>query len=177
MARSKNEKKCEVYDACQRMIALALDNNRKELVPGYIKGGLDATSDTTDPEIASARDQLLVIKMLFIDKDTAKAIEYQKASMPKGWQDQAYQLNEFAQWCLGTHVDLAEGETFAQKAIGLSHPGKEKAIYFDTLADVFHAEGKNAAAVDNTKKAIAEDPDNEDYSLQLTYYEGLLRTK
>jgi tetratricopeptide (TPR) repeat protein len=175
--RSKNELKWEVYDASQRMVTLSLDNNRRDLIAGYIKGGLDATSDTTNPVMAQSHDQFLVIKMLFIDGDTARAIRYQKASMPEGWQNQAYQLNEFAQWCLGAHVDLAEGESSAQKAISLAHPGREKAIYFDTLADIYHADGNFAAAVDYTKKAITEDPDNEDYPFQLTYYEQLANSK
>jgi tetratricopeptide (TPR) repeat protein len=127
--------------------------------------------------MAGAHDHFMVIKMLFIDGDTAKAIEFQKASMPEGWQDQAIQLNEFALWCLGNYVDLAEGETLAQKAITLAHPGKEKAIYFDTIADICKAQGKLDAAVDYTKKAIAEDPDNEDYPLQLSYYEELANSK
>jgi tetratricopeptide (TPR) repeat protein len=171
--RSKNESKWEIYDACQRMITLSLDNNRRELIAGYISGGLDATSDTTQPDLANAHDHLMVIKMLFIDGDTAKAIEYQKASMPDGWQEQAVQLNEFALWCLGAHVDFGEGEAFAQKAVALAHPGKEKALYFDTLADICNALGDHVNAVEYTKKAIAEDPDNEDYTIQLNYYEEL----
>ena len=175
--RSKNERRPEVYDASQRMITLSLDNNRKDLIAGYIKAGLSAASDTTDPDLVADHDQLMVIKMLFIDGDTSKAISYQKASMPKDWITNAVQLNEFAQWCLGAHVDLIEGEAMAQKAIDMAHPGKEKANYYDTIADICHVEGKNADAVNYTQKAIAEDPDNEDYTIQLSYYQGLLGTK
>jgi hypothetical protein len=59
----------------------------------------------------------------------------------------------------------------------LARPGKEKAIYFDTVADIFHVQGKPDAAVDYTKKAIAEDPDNEDYQIQLAYYGELANSK
>ncbi len=175
--RSKNENKWEVYDACQRMVTLVLDNKRNDLLAGYIKGGLDATSDTTSPDMVLAHKQLLVTEMLFVNGDTAKAIEYEKASMPAGWMDQAFQLNQFAQWCLGAHVDLAEGEALAQKAVSLAHPGKEKANYLDTAADIYHAAGNDESAVEFTKKAMAEDPDNEDYLSQLDYYNDLVNAK
>ncbi len=175
--RSKNEKKWEVYDACQRMVTLVLDNKRNDLLAGYITSGLDATSDTTSPDMVLAHKQLLVTEMLFINGDTAKAIEYEKASMPDGWMDQAFQLNEFAQWCLGAHVNLVEGEALAQKAVSLAQPGKQKANYLDTAADIYHAEGNDASAVEYTKKAIAEDPDNEDYASQLDYYDDLVNAK
>jgi hypothetical protein len=177
VVRSKNEQKWQVYDAYQRMVTLALDNNRKELVSGYIKGGLEATSDTSNPDMANANDQLLATKMLFIDGDTAKAISYKKASMPEGWINQATQLNEFAQWCLGAKVNLSEAATITEKAITLAHPGKEKASYYDTLADICHEEGDNVSAVDYTKKAVAEEPDDEDYTIQLNCYEGLANSK
>ncbi len=177
VVRSKNEQKWQVYDACQRMVTLSLDNKRKELVAGYIKGGLDATSDTTNTDMVKAHDQLLATKLLFIDGDTTKAISYRKASMPQGWTDQAIQLNEFAQWCLGAKVNLSEAATLAEKAITLAHSGKEKANYYDTLADICHEEGDNVSAADYTKKAVAEDPDNEDYTIQLNYYEGLATSK
>jgi tetratricopeptide (TPR) repeat protein len=177
VVRSKNEQKWQVYDACQRMVTLALDNDRKELVAGYIKGGLEATSDTINPDMTNAHDQLLATQMLFIDGDTAKAISYKKASMPEGWMNQAIQLNEFAQWCLGAKVNLSEAATMTEKAITLAHPGKEKASYYDTLADICHEEGDNVSAIDYTKKAVAEEPDDEDYTIQLNYYEGLANSK
>ncbi len=174
VVRSKNETPSEVYEACQRMITLVVDKNQLELLPGYIKGGLQATSDTTKPEMKQGHNEMMIYEALFINKDTTKAVTYKKGSMPDGWTENALQLNEFAWWCFANKVNLPEAETLSKKSVGLAEAGNDKAQCLDTNAEIANALGKPNVAVELTKQAIAQDSTSDYYPKQLDRFEKLV---
>lgn len=140
----------------------------------YMKAGLKASEGTTDNETLRTRRFLLVDNALFIEKDMTKALQYERDTMAPGWETRPATLNRFAGWCAEYKVNLEEAETLARKAVELGKPGRAKAAYLDTLAEVLAARGKPADALAAAQQAVGEDPKNAAYPKQVERFKAML---
>lgn len=140
----------------------------------YMKAGLKASEGTTDSETLRTRRFLLVDNAVFIEKDMTKAVQYERDTMAEGWETRPGSLNRFAAWCAEYKVNLEEAETMARKAVELGKPGRAKAAYLDTLAEVLAARGKPADALAASQQSVAEDPKNPDYPRQVERFKAML---
>jgi tetratricopeptide (TPR) repeat protein len=161
----------------QRMIGLAKQNKRDDLVTRYLQAGLDATANSDDSDMKALHSNLMVEFSLFVKNDTATAVEFKKASMPDGWLNSAGNLNAFAWWCFENKANLNEAEKLSRKSVELAKPGREKAMNFDTLAEILNARGKTTEALEFEKKAVSEDPSDEFFPKQVARFEELLKGK
>lgn len=159
-------------DISEMMALLAQRKDRKDLAAQYLQKGLDVSANSSDPEVKRSHARLMVNFAMHIKNDTATAVEYKKLSMPEGWMDKAGQLNDFAWWCFENNTNLGEAEKLSQKSVNLAKPGKEKAMFLDTLAEIKNARGDKPAAVELTRKAIQEDPESKYYPSQLEKFQG-----
>lgn len=140
----------------------------------YMKAGLKASEGTTDSETLRTRRFLLVDNAVFIEKDMAKAVQYERDTMPADWETRPGSLNRFAAWCAEYKVNLEDAETMARKAVELGKPGRAKAAYLDTLAEVLAARGKPADALEAAQKSVTEDPKNPGYPKQVERFKALV---
>jgi thioredoxin-like negative regulator of GroEL len=164
----------DVWDVIQvgnEMIGIAKNLNKPDDVAKYIQAGLDATSVSDDPDIKNMHSALMVEFALSIKHDTTTAVEYKKAAMSEGWQQDAGKLNEFAWWCFENKTNLTEAEQLARKSIELAKPGREKADCYDTLAEIVNAKGNPKEALDLSRKAVAEVPANKYFPTQVERFE------
>jgi thioredoxin-like negative regulator of GroEL len=169
-----NGPKRDVWETIQvsnEMIGIAKNLNKPDDVAKYIQVGLDATSVSDDPDIKNTHSELMVEFALSVKHDTATAVEYKKAVMPEGWQQDAGKLNEFAWWCFENKTNLTEAEQLARKSIELAKPGREKADCYDTLAEIVNAKGNPKEALELSQKAVAEVPANKYFPTQVERFE------
>ena len=165
------------YYVASMMVPTAQKNGNRSDIEKYLQAGLDATASGSDDEIKNARNDLMVSFSLLIKNDTATAVEYKKATMPKGWQDDPNQLNQFAWWCFENNANMKEAETLARKAVAQAKQGRERANILDTLAEILNAQGKTGEALEFSKQASAEAPDNKFFKSQVERFQKALEEK
>ena len=173
LANAKSEP-LGIIDISSRMARISNKNERANDVARYMQAGLDATVGSDDPKLQQSHASLMVDFSLMVKKDTATAVEYKKATLPKGWLNDADQLNNFAWWCFETGANLDEAERLARKSVELAKPGHDKANSFDTLAEILHARGNTLEAVAISKEATREDPSSNYFKKQVERFEKLL---
>ncbi len=176
-ASSRQKNVWNTIDIANRMAQAASKNNRPNEVAKYLQAGLDATATGDDPELKQAHSELMVDFSMMVKGDTASAVEYKKATMPKDWMTSASSLNALAWWCFENKVNLEEAERLSQKSVELAKPGKEKAMNLDTLAEIKHARGNTYDAIEFSKKAAKEDPASEFYPKQVERFQKALKEK
>lgn len=155
----------------------ARKNDRVDLIQPYIETGLKISSQSDDPEMKDAYNQLMIDKSLLITGNEEMAVEFKKATMPEGWMDDAGRLNAFAWWCFENKVNLEEAERLSRKSVELAEPGHQKAMNLDTLAEICNALDNCHEAVDLIKLAIKEDPDDKYFQDQLAKFEDILASQ
>jgi tetratricopeptide (TPR) repeat protein len=166
-----------IVEIASMMSRTAGQHKRPDDVAKYLQAGLDATAGKDEPELKQAHAELMVDFSLAIKHDTASAVEYKRASMPDGWMTIANQLNEFAWWCFENNFNLEEAERLSRKSVESAQPGREKANCLDTLAEIVNARGNTREAIDLSKKAVKETPDNKFFQKQVERFEKLLSEK
>jgi tetratricopeptide (TPR) repeat protein len=132
-----------------------------------IKAAVAATADLTDPELIAERKPLLVDHALYVEKDTPKAVQLKRESMPADWMQTPKQLNSFGRWCYDNKVNLEEAETLTRKGVELASAGREKASLLGTTADLCSARGQWQEAVSFAEQAVKEDPQSARYPQQV----------
>lgn len=167
----------ELIGICARMAQLAKADNDADLRVKYLKTAIDRTKDSTDEQVAKQRAGLMPEYALYVEKNAEKAIQLQRANMPEGWMEDPAQLNSYAWWAFENGVDRTEALALARKGVDLAPPGKEKAMVLDTAAELCNSLDNCHEAVDLTKRAIAEDPENEFYKKQLDRFQEILAAK
>jgi tetratricopeptide (TPR) repeat protein len=88
--------------------------------------------------------------------------------------EDARALNAFAWWCFENKINLEEARQLAEKGVTLAKPGGEKAMILDTLAEICNELGNRGDAVETTRAALAESPNNAYFKRQLERFEKLL---
>ena len=161
----------DVVSTAIMLTSSARTNSRLDVIGPFIEAGLKLSSQSDDPRMKDAYGQLMIDKSLLITGNEKMAVEYKKSTMPEGWMEDAGQLNSFAWWCFENKVDLEEAENLSRKSVELAEPGHQKAMNLDTLAEICSALNNWHEAVDLTRQAIKEDPDDEYFQEQLVKFE------
>lgn len=167
----------KTYYVASMMVPIAQKNEKRADIEKYLEAGLDATANGADDETKNAHTDLMVSFSLLIKDDTATAFEYKKGTMPKGWQDDPIQLNQFAWWCFENSANLKEAEMLSRKSVTQAKPGREKANNLDTLAEILHAQGKTGEALEFSRQANAEDSENKFFRSQVERFQKILDEK
>lgn len=167
----------ELVSVGQMMAWAAQQAGDRDLMIASIKSAVEKTASSTDPEVVAARADFLPAYALHVEKDSQKAIDLKKASMPDGWMNDSGALNNYAWWAFENQVDLENAKALAEKGVELAAAGKEKAQILDTLAEICNSLDNCAEAVSLIKLAIAEDPEAEYYKKQLARFEEILAAK
>ncbi len=156
---------------------LAKEAHDAELNLEYLKTAIERTKDSTDESVVRRRDGLMPDYVLHVEKNPTQAVELRRAAMPPGWMEDAGQINNYAWWAFENGVDQKEALALARMGAGLAPAGKEKAMILDTAAELCNALDNCHEAIELTKQAIAEDPENEYYQKQLERFQEILATK
>ncbi len=164
----------EMMQVAKMMMYSANKAEDHDLMVEYLKTAVEKTADSKDERVQATRAGMMPAYALHVEKDTAKAVDLKKASMPEGWMQDAGQLNSYAWWAFENQVDLENAKTLAEKGVELAPAGKEKAMVLDTLAEICNSLDNCAEAVELIQMAVAEDPENEFYKEQLTRFQEIL---
>jgi tetratricopeptide (TPR) repeat protein len=164
----------EKYGIARRMTSLAGKEGNSKLAAPYLKAGIEALDGSEDPDDQSDYATLMADYSLIVTGDSAAAVDYKKKTMPDDWLEDASQLNNFAWWCFENNINLEEAEDLSRKSVKLSEPGRAKAMKLDTLAEICNARGKTSEAVEYTRIAVKEAPEDEYYKEQLERFEDLM---
>ena len=156
----------KVY-AAYKMSNLAKEDGKIGDVAKYLSIGINSAKDSDDPDVKELNDYLQIDYSLYVEKDTAKAVEYKKATLGDNWMEDPQQLNSFAWWCYENNCDLVEAETLAKKAVDLSEPGSSRAMILDTVAHICKSLGKDDEAIKYMEMAVQDDPGNKAYESTL----------
>jgi tetratricopeptide (TPR) repeat protein len=140
----------------------------------YLKAAVEETARSKEEGVLNKRLNLLADYALYIAKNPDQAVAHKKEAQPKGWMEDAVQLNEFAWWCFENRVNLPEAERLALKGVELAKPGREKANICDTLAEICNVLGRTEDAVRYSRQAVSEDPKHEYFQHQLARFSGSL---
>jgi len=167
----------QVLDVSERMMYLAKQSDDSELNLKYLKTAIERTKDSIDENVMHRREALMPDYVLLVEKNPTKAVELRKASMPPGWMEDPGQLNNYAWWAFENGVDQKEALALARKGAELAPAGREKAMILDTAAELCNALDNCHEAIELTKQAIAEDPENEYYKKQLERFQEILASK
>ncbi len=137
----------------------------------YLEAGLQASNSSRDKKLQESHDLLLAEQFLQIRGDTAEAVRIKKTSMGGGWKNNRDKFYAYAKWCLERKINLEEAETFTRRAIDLVYPGIYRARVLNTLAEICSARGKRTEAIQVTRLAIEQQPENPFYAKQLKLLE------
>jgi tetratricopeptide (TPR) repeat protein len=162
----------EEYLRLARLMSMGAGVDSEWSAEPYIEDALAATEHDQDPELESARRQVLIQQALKVTGDTDRALELKRETLDEGWQDDAGELNSFAWWCFENEVNLEEAEALARRGVELSADGAEKAMILDTAAEIVYLRGDEEAALALVRKAIELDPENDYYQEQLAKFSG-----
>ncbi len=165
------------YGVARKMTSLAQKKEKLDEIAPYLEAGIKALEGSEDPGEIRNHAMLMADYSLYVTGDNDKAVSYKKITMPEGWQENAGNLNSFCWWCFENNVNLEEAEKLSRVSVKLAEPGKEKAMYLDTLAEICNALGKHYEAVEFMRIAVKEAPDKEYYKEQLERFEKLLASK
>lgn len=163
-----------ILSAAQLMQMIAGQCRDPSVMIPYVERAVERTEGATDAGLRRAREGLLVDYMLYVEGDTARAVELEREQMSDGWTEDPSALNSFAWWCFENDINLEEAESLARKGVELAEPGPSKAMILDTLAEICHARGKTGEALELMREAIAEAPAEEHYRRQVTRFEELV---
>lgn len=167
----------EILYVANMMNYVSSQTNDKELMVRYVKIAVEKTQDVTDAEVVQERATLLPAYALHVEKNAEKAVSLRRAGMPAGWMEDADQLNSYAWWAFENQVDLPEALKLARKGVELAPAGKSKAAVLDTAAELCNALDNCHEAIDLTKLAIENDPENPFYKKQLERFQAILAEK
>jgi thioredoxin-related protein len=149
---------------------------RKKETTGQIRKYLQAAIDITAsrPDAKTQKDNALLKSeyALYVDKDTVRAIDIKKSTMPASWEKSPEEFYGFAKWCLEREINLEQAERFTRQAVQMASPGEFKGKVLSTLASICDARGNHQEAIKQIKLAIAEDPKNSSYKDLLEEFQG-----
>jgi len=167
----------DLLTVAQLVVSMAGKAGQPDATVKYIQTAVERTSGASDPDVVEARKDLLPAYALLVEKDSGKALQYKRESMPQGWMENPRGLNAFAWWCFENKINLPEARELAEKGVELSDPGGEKAMILDTLAEICNELGDCGEAVHTAQSALQEAPNNAYYKKQLERFQGLQAAK
>jgi hypothetical protein len=167
----------DVIETAQMMLGVDKADGKIDMVQKYLEAALKVSENEKDEYLKQAHNGILVDYDLYVKYDTAAAVSQKKDNMPKGWENNSADLNEFAWWCFENKLNLKEAESFARHAVDLAEPGETKAMILDTAAEICFARGNKGDAAKFAKLAIIESPSSKYYPKQLEKFEGKKASK
>ena len=159
------------------MSGAARRQERPELAAPYLSAAIGRCEGAADSTMQQDLAEVRALHALYVEKDPAKAVAVKKESSPKGWTEDANQLNGFAWWCFENRVALEEARWFAERGAELAAPGKQRGQLLDTLAEIENALGDPARAAETMRRAMTENPQDKYYPKQLDRFEKLAAQK
>lgn len=162
----------DVIETAQMMLGIDKQDGNVDMAKTYLEAALNISKSTSDQDLKNARNEIMVDYYLYAKYDTGAAVSQKKANMPKGWEKNAGDLNEFAWWCFENKINLKEAESFARQAAKLAEPGETKAMILDTVAEICFARGNKTDALKFAKMAVDQAPNNKYYPKQVQKFEG-----
>lgn len=153
------------------MSRLSRKFNNTDSLQKYLDAGIEAANNSQDPNDKETRYLLVAEHALQIAHDTAKAIQIKELSMGSGWDKNPDKFYEYARWCLERKVDLGQAEYFARMAVSACPDGEQKASVLNVLAEIYAARENYQGAVEATKMAIENHPENPFYQKQLDKFQ------
>ncbi len=148
--------------------------NLESAIP-YITAALKASEG--HPELAEGRINLEIDYALLVEKDTAKALELKRKSMPEGWTEDPNALNNFAWWCYENKTNLEEAKNLALHGVDIAPEDGQKSNILDTAAEICSAMENCKEAVELMRRAVELSPDRDYYKTQLAKFELELQEK
>jgi tetratricopeptide (TPR) repeat protein len=152
-------------------VNLARKKGQTDRLRKYIRAGLLATENTTNPYLKDYYTNFQVDWALYIEGDTAKAISLKKRSLPAGWEDDPGEFFKFARYCLERKINLEEAESHARRAAQRVRPGPTAAQVYATLAEICFELGNYHDAVAFGEEAVIQDPSSPHYQDHLERYQ------
>lgn len=162
----------DVIETAQMMLGIDKQDSNVDLAKTYLEAALNISQSASDQSLKNARNEIMVDYLLYVKNDTGAAISQKKANMPKDWNKDAGNLNEFAWWCFEHKINLKEAESLARRAVKLAEPGETKAMILDTAAEICFARGNKTDALKFAKMAVDQAPNNKYYPKQVQKFEG-----
>ena len=161
-----------------RMILVASRHaDATEAAVPFLKKAVARAQSSNDEKVKGDLKLVLPDYAMMVLNDKDKAVEYKRAAMKEGWQEDAGGLNAFAWWCFENKVNLKEAQALAEKGVELAEPGGEKAQILDTAAEICNARENCEQALALIQQAIREDPDHKHYKTQEKRFQELLAAK
>ncbi len=162
------------YGVAAGMTHLAKKQDKIDMAAPYLEAGIKAVKGSEDSADQKKYARLMVSHSLYISKDLQQAVSFKRKTMPEGWLVSAGDLNGFCWWCFENKVNLKEAEKLSRKSVKLATPGKQKAMFLDTLAEICNASDNCHEAVELIKMAMVQNPDDSYYKKQLERFEKIL---
>lgn len=159
------------------MAAHIKDDQENKKILSYIIDGHAHVSRLSEKKPKWAIDQLNIAHALYIDKNQDKAVTLKKGSMKDGWQDNAGDLNGFSWWCFENKVNLEDAEKMGRRGAKLAQSGREKAMIFDTVAEIVNLRGNPNEAIALMELALKEDPESEYYKKQIEKFKSKVKVE
>jgi len=167
-----NGSNLDIALACSQLSRIAGKEDDTETVKKYFEIGLKASEDNNDEQLRKIHTRLQVDYNLQVIADTAKAVEFKKASMRDNWTESAGGLNAFTWWCYENNANLGEANILARKAVEMAEPGSQKAMILDTAAHICKARGNYEDAIKFMEQAMIEDPENKQWNETLEKFKN-----
>ncbi len=168
------ESKTRIYAG---MAAYIKDDQKNKKLLSYIKDGHNHVSKLSEKKPKWAVDGLNIAYALHIDKNHDEAVALKKSSMKDGWQDNAGDLNSFSWWCFENKVNLEDAEKIGRRGAKLAQSGREKAMIFDTVAEIVNLRGNPNEAIELMELALKEDPESEYYKKQIEKFKSAVKVE
>jgi tetratricopeptide (TPR) repeat protein len=148
-----------------------IDNMGEETVASLLEMALPLVEEETSEDLYVQRQRFYASYTMIVEKDPAKAVGFQRETMPEGWMDEPRHLNSFAWWCFENKVNLEEAEELSRRSVDLAQDARVRANCLDTLAEIVNLRGDTAGALDLINQGLEIDPDNEYLKKQRTRFE------
>lgn len=128
------------------------------LLRSEVDAGLAITEGRDDEAMTSLRAELLALRAAVIEKDGPKALALMKESLGDGWEEDASQALDVADFLLDAGIELAEAEALARRALSAVGERDLRTRAALSVARAARAQGRGDAARAVLEAAASEDP-------------------
>ena len=161
-----------VIKVAQLVSRVARKFDRTDHLAKYLNAGIDLTANSTNEKMSDIHTILVADYTMYVDGDTAGAVQMKKASLGDGWQSNPDKFYDYAKWCQERKIMLDEAEHYARQAADRAYVGEFKGKVLNTLAEIYYEKGNNDEAIKTIQLAIEQDPEYEFYEDQLKKFRG-----
>lgn len=142
----------------QIMANVARKTGHTDRLEGYLKAGIEATSQRTDEAGIELHRDLLADYALHAMGDTTEALTVKKNALGARWEEDMAKCFQFGEWCFRRNINLADAEHYVRLATDKAGGDKFRATHLRMLAEICFARGKTQEAIDLGNQALTLDP-------------------